>query len=163
MNDLIVVEKIAQWQRLKALVLDSVSSPITKRVYNMAGRIYDLVPAGTAARLHQGHRSIKVPSSKRTKNWLSVIALCMTSSSASIGRLGAGSTDKNVNSTSPPYRILRSPCLPTRAFKRETVSIKRFYDVFWTSASPTCDNVFPIKTHGYFRRTLEEPSSGTYA
>jgi hypothetical protein len=26
MNDLIVVEKIAQWQRLKALVLDSVSS-----------------------------------------------------------------------------------------------------------------------------------------
>src|SRR5258708_1761094 len=36
MNDLIVVEKIAQWHRLKALVLDSVSSPITKRVYNMA-------------------------------------------------------------------------------------------------------------------------------
>jgi len=35
MNDLIV-EKIAQWQRLKALVLDSVSSPITKRVYSMA-------------------------------------------------------------------------------------------------------------------------------
>src|SRR5713101_3427450 len=36
MNDLIVVEKIAQWEKLKALVLDSVSSPITKRVYNMA-------------------------------------------------------------------------------------------------------------------------------
>ena len=36
MNDLIVAEKIAQWQKLKALVLDSVSSPITKRVYNMA-------------------------------------------------------------------------------------------------------------------------------
>ena len=36
MNDLIAVEKIAQWQKLKALVLDSVSSPITKRVYNMA-------------------------------------------------------------------------------------------------------------------------------
>jgi predicted DCC family thiol-disulfide oxidoreductase YuxK len=36
MNDLIVVEKIAQWQRLKALVLDSVASPITKRVYSMA-------------------------------------------------------------------------------------------------------------------------------
>src|SRR5579864_5611729 len=36
MNDLIVVEKLAEWQRLKALVLDSVSSPITKRVYNMA-------------------------------------------------------------------------------------------------------------------------------
>jgi hypothetical protein len=36
MNALIAVEKIAQWQKLKALVLDSVSSPITKRVYNMA-------------------------------------------------------------------------------------------------------------------------------
>jgi hypothetical protein len=34
--DLIAVEKIAQWQQLKTLVLDSVSSPITKRVYNMA-------------------------------------------------------------------------------------------------------------------------------
>ena len=36
MNDLVVVEKIAGWEKLKALVLDSVSSPITKRVYNMA-------------------------------------------------------------------------------------------------------------------------------
>jgi hypothetical protein len=31
-----VVEKLAHWEKLKALVLDSVSSPITKRVYNMA-------------------------------------------------------------------------------------------------------------------------------
>jgi site-specific recombinase XerD len=36
MNDLVVFEKPAQWDRLKQLVLDSVSSPITKRVYNMA-------------------------------------------------------------------------------------------------------------------------------
>ena len=36
MNDLIVVEEIAGWEKLKSLVLDSVSSPITKRVYNMA-------------------------------------------------------------------------------------------------------------------------------
>ena len=36
MNDLIVAQKIAQWKKLKALVLDSVSSSITKRVYNMA-------------------------------------------------------------------------------------------------------------------------------
>jgi site-specific recombinase XerD len=36
MNELIVVEKFAEWQKLKALVLDSVSSPITRRVYNMA-------------------------------------------------------------------------------------------------------------------------------
>jgi len=36
MNDLSVVEKAPEWQRLKALVLDSLSSPITRRVYNMA-------------------------------------------------------------------------------------------------------------------------------
>src|SRR5260370_6374823 len=36
MNELTVVEQAPQWLRLKALVLDSVSSPITKRVYNMA-------------------------------------------------------------------------------------------------------------------------------
>src|SRR5580704_14120456 len=36
MNELIAIEKIAQWEKLKALVLDSISSPITKRVYNMA-------------------------------------------------------------------------------------------------------------------------------
>src|SRR6266478_7006672 len=36
MNDLIAVKKLAEWGRLKALVLDSVSSPITRRVYNMA-------------------------------------------------------------------------------------------------------------------------------
>lgn len=36
MNDLTVAEKPAQWDRLKQMVLDSVSSPITKRVYNMA-------------------------------------------------------------------------------------------------------------------------------
>ena len=36
MNDLIPIQKIAGWEKLKTLVLDSVSSPITKRVYNMA-------------------------------------------------------------------------------------------------------------------------------
>src|SRR5258705_7178376 len=36
MNDLIAVKNIAGWEKLKTLVLDSVSSPITKRVYNMA-------------------------------------------------------------------------------------------------------------------------------
>jgi site-specific recombinase XerD len=36
MNELAVVEKAADWRRMKALVLDSVSSPITKRVYDMA-------------------------------------------------------------------------------------------------------------------------------
>jgi integrase len=35
MTDLIVAPQTNQWHRLKALVLDSVSSPITKRVYNL--------------------------------------------------------------------------------------------------------------------------------
>src|ERR1700693_3262853 len=36
MNELTVVDRATEWQRMKSLVLDSVSSPITKRVYNMA-------------------------------------------------------------------------------------------------------------------------------
>ena len=36
MTDLILVEKPNEWHRLKGIVLDSVSSPITRRVYNMA-------------------------------------------------------------------------------------------------------------------------------
>ncbi len=35
MNQFVVANKAAEWRRLKALVLDSVSSPITKRVYNL--------------------------------------------------------------------------------------------------------------------------------
>jgi hypothetical protein len=35
MNELAVVDKRVDWGRLKTLVLDSVSSPITKRVYNL--------------------------------------------------------------------------------------------------------------------------------
>jgi hypothetical protein len=36
MNELSVVDRATEWRRMKSLVLDSVSSPITKRVYNMA-------------------------------------------------------------------------------------------------------------------------------
>jgi hypothetical protein len=36
MNELTVVDKTKEWRRMKSLVLDSVSSPITKRVYSMA-------------------------------------------------------------------------------------------------------------------------------
>src|SRR5438309_1209207 len=35
MTGVIVVPQASQWQRMKALVLDSVSSPITRRVYNL--------------------------------------------------------------------------------------------------------------------------------
>jgi site-specific recombinase XerC len=36
MKNLVVAERLAEWQRLKGLVLDSVSSPITRRMYDMA-------------------------------------------------------------------------------------------------------------------------------
>ena len=35
MNELMVADRGSEWRRLKALVLDSVSSPITRRVYNL--------------------------------------------------------------------------------------------------------------------------------
>src|ERR1017187_1144813 len=35
MNELALANRVADWHRLKTLVLDSVSSPITKRVYNL--------------------------------------------------------------------------------------------------------------------------------
>jgi hypothetical protein len=35
MNELVVAERATHWQSLKARVLDSVSSPITRRVYNL--------------------------------------------------------------------------------------------------------------------------------
>ena len=35
MSELALANRAAHWQRLKALVLDSVSSPITRRVYNL--------------------------------------------------------------------------------------------------------------------------------
>jgi hypothetical protein len=35
MNELVLANRVADWRRLKMLVLDSVSSPITKRVYNL--------------------------------------------------------------------------------------------------------------------------------
>src|SRR6476620_6008491 len=35
MNELVLANRATDWHRLKALVLDSVSSPITRRVYNL--------------------------------------------------------------------------------------------------------------------------------
>jgi site-specific recombinase XerD len=34
-NELVLADRAAEWRRLKSLVLDSVSSPITRRVYNL--------------------------------------------------------------------------------------------------------------------------------
>src|SRR5665811_800262 len=35
MNELVLADRAPDWHRLKSLVLDSVSSPITRRVYNL--------------------------------------------------------------------------------------------------------------------------------
>jgi hypothetical protein len=35
MNEPVVVDRAIEWRRLKGLVVDSVSSPITRRVYNL--------------------------------------------------------------------------------------------------------------------------------
>jgi len=57
MNELTIARRTAEWQRLKPLVLDSVSSPITKRVYNMAlDEFFAWYDARAAGRLHRGHR-----------------------------------------------------------------------------------------------------------
>lgn len=36
MNDLVLANRSGDWHRFKSLVLDSMSSPITRRVYNLA-------------------------------------------------------------------------------------------------------------------------------
>ena len=35
MTELVVADKASEWRKLKALVLDSVWSPITRRLYNL--------------------------------------------------------------------------------------------------------------------------------
>ena len=56
MTDLIVVPQAAHWQRLKRLVLDSVSSPITRRVYNLGlDEFFEWYERGTPARIHKGY------------------------------------------------------------------------------------------------------------
>jgi hypothetical protein len=35
MNELVLADRTTEWRKLKGLVRDSVSSPITRRVYNL--------------------------------------------------------------------------------------------------------------------------------
>src|ERR1700738_132029 len=50
MNELVLANRAADWRRLKMLVLDSVSSPITKRVYNLGlDEFFEWVRRGTRA------------------------------------------------------------------------------------------------------------------
>jgi hypothetical protein len=63
MNDLAVVLNIAQWLRLKSFVPDSVSSPITRRVYNMAQMTFAAYRRRVDAQesRHKPVRSAKLP------------------------------------------------------------------------------------------------------
>jgi hypothetical protein len=75
MNELTVVEKAADERRMKALVLDSVSSPITKRGDGATTwRWKSSFPGtgrGAAARLHQGDR-------QRLARIIRILAACKT-------------------------------------------------------------------------------------
>ena len=55
MNDLVAIERIAQWEKLKGLVLDSVFPDYETRIQHGAERVHGVVSAGAAAGLHQGH------------------------------------------------------------------------------------------------------------
>src|ERR1039458_2388543 len=54
MNELALANRAADWRRLKALVLDSVSSPITERAYNLGLDEFFAWYGRGPARLHQG-------------------------------------------------------------------------------------------------------------
>src|SRR5579863_2831400 len=57
MNDLAVVDRASEFRRLKALVLDSVSSPITRRVYNLGlDEFFAWRGQEPRGRLHEGYR-----------------------------------------------------------------------------------------------------------
>jgi hypothetical protein len=58
MNALVVADRASEWRRLKALVLDSVSSPITRRVYNLGldEFIAWFTEEPRARRVHEGDR-----------------------------------------------------------------------------------------------------------
>ena len=53
MSDLVLANRAADWRRLKALVLDSVSSPITRRVYNLGLTSDEAGPPSRAERWNQ--------------------------------------------------------------------------------------------------------------
>jgi hypothetical protein len=50
MNELVLANREADWRRLKMLVLDSVSSAITRRVYNLGLDEFSSGSAGTTTR-----------------------------------------------------------------------------------------------------------------
>jgi hypothetical protein len=68
MNEMVLANRAADWRRLKMLVLDSVSSPMTKRVYNLGlDEFFPVVRQGTAARLYEGYceRLARAPPERR--------------------------------------------------------------------------------------------------
>jgi hypothetical protein len=104
MNDLIAVEKIAQWERLKTLVLDSVFSPITKRVYNMALNEFMAWFAGRIDRRDRQARQVPGPH-RQSERSIST-------------RPRSGAADRMRDTKLCP-RPLRNPCPSSPIFLRK--------------------------------------------
>jgi hypothetical protein len=80
MNDLVAIGMITQWRKLKMLVLDSVSSPITKRVYSMRRTNSARAPRMTI------HRAVSEKQQVERSTIMDKIAL------AGIGRVDGGAS-----------------------------------------------------------------------
>src|ERR1700691_5676121 len=80
MNELVVADQATEWLRLKALVLDSASSPITRRVYNPgAGRVHRMLHTrGLARRIHQSDRHGLARGARSEDSALSLINVRIT-------------------------------------------------------------------------------------
>lgn len=71
MTETIVLGQENEWSRLKALVLDSVSSPITQtRLQHGAQRGFRVVPAGTEARLQRSDRRRVAVMARGPRAWI---------------------------------------------------------------------------------------------
>ena len=76
MTELIAVERVekeAVWLRLKTMVLDSVSSPITRRVCNMGpDEFINWFHQGRPLRFHQGHGERLARVARSPRAWVVV-------------------------------------------------------------------------------------------
>jgi hypothetical protein len=105
MNDLIVVPQTNQWQKLKALVLDSVSSPITKRVAGLkngellrrAEEQFDLfITAGKNIRFQQNLKERRIAILVLPSNRLTVWRAILTDIQSGIAQMVAGGASQYV-------------------------------------------------------------------
>jgi hypothetical protein len=70
MKELVLANRATNWQKLKSLVLDSVSCPITKRrLQSRAGRIFRVAWPAAAPRLQQGDRERVARGTRSSRPW----------------------------------------------------------------------------------------------